>query len=103
MGKTEHPILPTTISPIAHCINLSHRFTTRGKVALAFSCLCGILGVIVVVLYGLAPDAAAPEWVEQRAAETQVPDSAVRSSGGTGAEPELVTVTAVSGGGNAKA
>ena len=36
-----------------------HRFTTRGKVALAFSCLSGILGVIVVAWYGLAPEPAA--------------------------------------------
>ncbi|KAG4220106.1 hypothetical protein PC116_g31415, partial [Phytophthora cactorum] len=78
-------------------------FTTRGKVALAFSCLSGILGVVVVVLYGLAPDVAAPGWTEHR---TQgAAGEEVRSSGGTGAEPEpeLVTVTAVSGGGNTKA
>ncbi|KAI1474373.1 putative ferroxidase [Daldinia eschscholtzii] len=78
-------------------------FTTRGKVALAFSCLSGILGVIVVVLYGLAPDVAAPGWTEKRTQGSA--GEGVRSSEGTGAEPELelVTVTAVSGGGNTKA
>lgn len=80
-------------------------FTTRGKVALAFSCLSGILGVIVVAWYGLAPDAAAPAWAEERLAETepQVVGSAVRSSEATATEPEVVTVTAVSGGGHSKA
>ncbi|OTA57172.1 multicopper oxidase [Hypoxylon sp. EC38] len=80
-------------------------FTTRGKVALAFSCLSGILGVIVVAWYGLAPDAAAPAWAEQRLAETepQVVGSAVRSSGATAIEADVVTVTAVSGGGHSKA
>ncbi|KAI1101784.1 putative ferroxidase [Jackrogersella minutella] len=76
-------------------------FTTRGKIALAFSCLSGILGVIVVAWYGLAPDAAAPGWAAQHAAETRAADSAVRTSEGTGTEPEVVTVTA--GGGNTKA
>ncbi|KAI8964740.1 putative ferroxidase [Daldinia sp. FL1419] len=78
-------------------------FTTRGKVALAFSCLAGIIGVIVVVLYGIAPDVSAPQWTEQRVAETQAPDSTVKSSEGTEAEPQLITVTAVSGGGDTKA
>ncbi|KAK7977807.1 multicopper oxidase [Apiospora saccharicola] len=31
-------------------------FTARGIVALVFSCVCGILGVVVVAWYGLAPD-----------------------------------------------
>ncbi|KAI1205075.1 multicopper oxidase [Annulohypoxylon truncatum] len=82
---------------------LPEGFTTRGKVALAFSALCGILGVITVAWYGLAPDAAAPRWAEQQGAETQTVDSGVRSSEGTAAEPEIITVTAVSGGGHAKA
>ncbi|XXG97247.1 hypothetical protein Hte_003543 [Hypoxylon texense] len=82
-------------------------FTARGKVALAFSCLCGILGVAVVCWYGLAPDAAATAWAEQRVAETQVSDSGVVSSeparGGGDSDAKVVTVTAVSGGGNGKA
>ncbi|KAI1388946.1 multicopper oxidase [Hypoxylon trugodes] len=73
-------------------------FTTRGKVALAFSALSGILGVLVVIWYGLAPDDAATAWAENHA-EIQTTDSAVRSSEATGTEPEVVTVTAVSGGG----
>ncbi|KAI0885377.1 multicopper oxidase [Annulohypoxylon maeteangense] len=82
---------------------LPEGFTTRGKVALAFSALCGILGVITVAWYGLAPDAAAPLWVEQHASETQTVDSGVRSSEGTPTEPEVVTVTAVAGGAHSKA
>ncbi|KAJ1323061.1 iron transport multicopper oxidase [Microdochium nivale] len=35
-------------------------FTTRGIVALVFSCICGILGVLVVIWYGLADEPAAP-------------------------------------------
>lgn len=31
-------------------------FTTRGIVALVFSCVCGILGTIVVAWYGLSTD-----------------------------------------------
>ncbi|KAI1456201.1 multicopper oxidase [Annulohypoxylon moriforme] len=82
---------------------LPEGFTTRGKVALAFSALCGILGVITVAWYGLAPDAAAPQWVEQQGSDTQTVDSGVRSSDGTAAEPEVVTVTAVAGGAHTKA
>ncbi|KAI0385635.1 putative ferroxidase [Hypomontagnella monticulosa] len=78
-------------------------FTTRGKVALAFSCLTGILGVIVVAWYGLAPDATAASWVEERVGETQATESVDRSSGATGVEPEVVEVTTVSAGGNKKA
>ncbi|KAI4870609.1 putative ferroxidase [Hypoxylon rubiginosum] len=86
-------------------------FTTRGKVALAFSCLCGILGVAVVAWYGLAPDAAATAWAEQRVAavEARNSDSGVVSSeaatavGGRDDDAKVVTVTAVSGGGNGKA
>jgi iron transport multicopper oxidase len=31
-----------------------HRFTARGIVALVFSCISGIMGVVVIVWYGLA-------------------------------------------------
>ncbi|KAI0832957.1 multicopper oxidase [Hypoxylon sp. FL0890] len=80
-------------------------FTARGKVALAFSCLSGILGVIVVAWYGLAPDAAAPAWAQQRIleAEPQVVGSAERSSDATATDHDAITVTAVSGGGQSKA
>ncbi|KAI8634433.1 multicopper oxidase [Xylariaceae sp. FL1651] len=44
-------------------------FTTRGKVALAFSILSGILGVSVVAWYGLAPDPGAHPHVEHRIAQ----------------------------------
>ncbi|RWA14994.1 hypothetical protein EKO27_g81 [Xylaria grammica] len=44
-------------------------FTTRGKVALAFSVLSGIIGVLAVALYGLAPDPAAHPQAERRIAE----------------------------------
>ncbi|KAI2463575.1 multicopper oxidase [Annulohypoxylon bovei var. microspora] len=77
---------------------LPEGFTTRGKVALALSSLCGILGVIAVAWYGIAPDASAPLWAEQQGAEPLAVDSAERSSGGTAAESEGVTVTTVSGG-----
>ncbi|KAI1281547.1 Cupredoxin [Xylaria sp. FL0933] len=46
-------------------------FTTRGKVALAFSILSGILGVLAVALYGLSADPAAHPHAEQRIAETE--------------------------------
>ncbi|KAI1110157.1 Cupredoxin [Nemania sp. NC0429] len=55
---------------------LPEGFTTRGKVALAFSALSGILGVIVVALYGLAPDPAAHPHVEDRIAQAHVEDAA---------------------------
>lgn len=55
----------------------------------------------VVAWYGLAPDAAASSWAEQRVAETQ---SEERSFDGAGAgQPEMVTVSAVSGGGKSRA
>ncbi|KAI0013177.1 Cupredoxin [Xylariaceae sp. FL0662B] len=76
-------------------------FTTRGKVALAFSCLCGILGVIVVAWYGLAPDVASHPEVERRIAEAHVGDSETGSEENTTANPEpkvaMVTVGASSG------
>ena len=52
----------------------SSSFTTRGIVALVFSTICGILGVLVVIWYGLADDPAVP------AAELAVADSS-RDSG----------------------
>ncbi|OTB03453.1 putative ferroxidase [Hypoxylon sp. CI-4A] len=76
---------------------LPEGFTTRGKVALAFSCLSGILGVIVVAWYGLAPDAAAPEWAQQAVLETE---GAGRAATAAGQEDKVVMVSAVSGGGN---
>ncbi|KAH7025110.1 ferroxidase [Microdochium trichocladiopsis] len=39
---------------------LPEGFTTRGIVALVFSTLCGILGVLVVIWYGLADEPAVP-------------------------------------------
>ncbi|KAL7624080.1 hypothetical protein AAE478_005637 [Parahypoxylon ruwenzoriense] len=80
-------------------------FTMRGKVALAFSCLCGILGVMTVAWYGLAPDATAASWGEQPVAGAQSVDSGVRSLETTAnsAEPELIEVTATSVGGSKKA
>ncbi|KAI1506404.1 multicopper oxidase [Biscogniauxia marginata] len=50
---------------------LPEGFTTRGIVALAFSCLSGILGVAVVAWYGLAPDPSSHPRVEHRVAEAQ--------------------------------
>ncbi|KAI6092909.1 putative ferroxidase [Hypoxylon rubiginosum] len=81
-------------------------FTIRGKVALAFSCLCGILGVAVVCWYGLAPDAAAPAWAARRVAEeTGSANEGVLSSEPAGGDDAKgpVTVTAVSGDGSKKA
>lgn len=39
---------------IALHTDLSHRFTTRGIVAFVFSCITGILGVLVVAWYGMS-------------------------------------------------
>ncbi|KAH6656212.1 Cupredoxin [Truncatella angustata] len=78
---------------------LPEGFTTRGKVALAFSCLSGILGVLVVAWYGLAPDSGAHPEVEQRVAEAHMVDAPVVSP--TGAAKNNVgaeIVTTASGG-----
>ncbi|KAI1076349.1 Cupredoxin [Whalleya microplaca] len=84
---------------------LPEGFTTRGKVALAFSCLAGILGVIVVAWYGLAPDTAADLQAQQRISEAHGVGAAAGSSEATTATPEpknvLVTV-GTSGGNSAK-
>ncbi|KAI1199306.1 Cupredoxin [Nemania serpens] len=58
---------------------LPEGFTTRGKVALAFSALTGILGVLAVALYGLAPDPSAHPHAEDRIAQAHVDDA---SAGG---------------------
>ncbi|KAI1186388.1 Cupredoxin [Nemania serpens] len=77
---------------------LPEGFTTRGKVALAFSALSGILGVIVVALYGLAPDPTAHPHVEHRIAEAHIADVSVE--GLSEAETkEVVVAAAVPAGG----
>ncbi|KAI0181548.1 multicopper oxidase [Hypoxylon sp. FL1284] len=80
-------------------------FTTRGKVALAFSCLCGILGVAAVASYGLAPDASAPSWAEPRVAEAPgvVVSSEPGAVGVATPDAKVVSVTAISGGGRGNA
>lgn len=67
--------------------------------ALAFSCLSGILGVIVVAWYGLAPDPGSHPKVEQRVAEALVVDGPV-SNRGEAVKNDIGTeiVTTVSGG-----
>lgn len=67
--------------------NSFHRFTTRGKVALAFSCLSGILGVIVVAWYGLAPDPSSHPGVERQIAEAQGDSSVLGGAGAVSATP----------------
>lgn len=104
MGKLPPPCQPPTHLSIDS--NPNNRFTIRGKVALAFSCLCGILGVAVVCWYGLAPDAAAPAWAARRVAEeTGSANEGVLSSEPAGGDDAKgpVTVTAVSGDGSKKA
>ncbi|KAI1858714.1 uncharacterized protein JN550_012546 [Neoarthrinium moseri] len=78
---------------------LPEGFTTRGKVALAFSCLAGILGVMVVAWYGLSPDPNSHPAVEQRVAEAQVGQEAAHGTGAAAknAGPEEI-VTVPSGG-----
>lgn len=52
-------------------------FTTRGIVALVFSCVAGILGVCVVAWYGLAkPVEEVPPAVSRILGETSDPDVA---------------------------
>ncbi|KAI1322700.1 multicopper oxidase [Xylariaceae sp. FL0255] len=57
-------------------------FTTRGKVALAFSILAGLLGVLAVTLYGLAPDPNADAAVKHHI--TEVAGSGASSMNGEG-------------------
>lgn len=83
-----------------------HRFTTRGRVALAFSCLSGILGVIVVAWYGLVPEPGALSGAKSQGGGGETTPGA--GSGGTreaatagaddAAKPALVT--SISGGGS---
>ncbi|KAM0815501.1 putative Cupredoxin [Seiridium cardinale] len=81
---------------------LPQGFTTRGKVALAFSCLAGILGVTVVAWYGLAPDPGSHPEVERRAAEAHVFDPAGTGTAGAVKNPvgeEVVATVSGSSGG----
>ena len=48
-------------------------FTARGIVALVFSCICGILGVIVVAWYGMSvPTEEAPKGVRETVAAADI-------------------------------
>ncbi|KAH8160132.1 hypothetical protein CIB48_g8116 [Xylaria polymorpha] len=74
-------------------------FTTRGKVALAFSALSGILGVIAVALYGLAADPSTTSTSNSsHVAQAQTAGS-VNSSEANAEPKEVVFATAGSGGG----
>ncbi|KAI1360054.1 Cupredoxin [Xylaria arbuscula] len=82
-------------------------FTTRGKVALAFSILSGIIGVLAVAVYGLSADPAATSLVPSHAAEHSAGEAAgsVASSSSTNqqdgnqeSKQGEVLVTSVSGG-----
>ncbi len=65
------------------------RFTTRGKVALAFSILSGILGVLVVAIYGVSADpAAAPQPTAQGTAGEAAPSVGDSSSANAEGGPE---------------
>ncbi|KAH9907865.1 Cupredoxin [Xylariomycetidae sp. FL2044] len=79
-------------------------FTTRGKVALAFSCLSGILGVVVVAWYGLSPGPAAaaaaapPSGVVRRVAEASEISGQLTTAGPSGPEPkEVMMMTTATG------
>ncbi|KAI3332769.1 Cupredoxin [Ustulina deusta] len=64
-------------------------FTTRGKVALAFSILSGILGVLVVAIYGVSADpAAAPQPTAQSTAGEAAPSVGDSSSANAEGGPE---------------
>ncbi|KAI1129829.1 Cupredoxin [Nemania abortiva] len=69
-------------------------FTTRGKVALAFSALSGILGTIVVAWYGLVPDPAAHPHAVERITQA---GEAVSPSDSSEAIPESKGVLATAG------
>ncbi|CAJ2511680.1 Uu.00g073050.m01.CDS01 [Anthostomella pinea] len=77
-------------------------FTTRGKVALAFSCLSGILGVAIVASYGLAPDPGSHPHMEHRIAEAQVVDPPTASPAAVSEPKEAPLVTTGSGGGSSR-
>lgn len=76
-------------------------FTPRGIVALVFSCVAGVLGVIIVGWYGMsAPVEAAPTAVRQTIAEV---DSANPSPSDTQSPTEEVVVSSTSGSGAGRA
>ncbi|KAI1754910.1 Cupredoxin [Xylaria castorea] len=79
---------------------LPNGFTTRGKVALAFSALSGILGVLAVAFYGLAADPTGTP-ISNHVAETQAQTAgSVNSSEANAAEEpkeEVMLATAGSG------
>lgn len=68
---------------------------------MAFSCLAGILGVIVVAWYGVAPDPGEHPTVEHRIAEAHVGDSGVggdaMASSHGGKESAVATGNGVNG------
>ena len=85
---------------------LSSRFTTRGKVALAFSILTGILGVLAVALYGLSADPAAASPAHSQAehsaggaAGSVASSSSTNQDNAQKPKQSEVLVTSVSGGG----
>ncbi|KAK7739102.1 hypothetical protein SLS62_011302 [Diatrype stigma] len=87
-------------------------FTPRGKVALAFSCLSGILGVAVVAWYGLVPEPGAQQGTPQQSSGAGSREEAVithEGGEGSGGEPSAAAgsgskqpglVTSISGGGS---
>ncbi|KAI1637300.1 Cupredoxin [Biscogniauxia mediterranea] len=75
-------------------------FTSRGIVALVFSCLSGILGVAVVAWYGLAPDPSSQSPpVEARVAETPAAAAAAAGTTATNEADGAIQVTGASSGG----
>ncbi|RYO86283.1 hypothetical protein DL766_003318 [Monosporascus sp. MC13-8B] len=80
-------------------------FMTTGKVALAFGCLSGILGVLVVAWYGLTPDPASQPGVGQPTADappTEKDAGGFKTAPDSLSEPQPVLVTSVSRCGNTK-
>ncbi|KAI8948498.1 Cupredoxin [Xylaria longipes] len=72
-------------------------FTTRGKVALAFSVLSGILGVIAVALYGLAADPTGTP-ISNHLTQAQVAGSVNGLEANAAVEPkEVIAATGSSG------
>ncbi|GAP88601.1 putative multicopper oxidase [Rosellinia necatrix] len=68
-------------------------FTTRGKVALAFSALSGILGVLAVAWYGLAPD---PEEAAAAAAAAKTRNGSGEHDAVLSSKPEAAGGSAAS-------
>lgn len=79
---------------------ISPRFTTRGKVALAFSALSGILGVAVVIWYGLAPDPNANANAEHRVAAGTASSVSSAADAATTTEPKGIAGSDGNGHGN---